>query len=285
MPIDISSTPSNHRLQQLHVSSWRRAAESLFGGIVLTRHLPATAGGAPVAISGKVGGLKYVFKRASKWDPPLLDIAARLVQDGSVVWDIGANVGLFASAAAFHAGANGKVLAIEADNDAVALLNRTCLMRPNGHAPITVLPVAVAADCGFVRFDIAARARASNALAGFGNTQMGGVKESRTLPCVTLDELLRRFSAPDVLKIDVEGAETEIMRGANDVLDKARPVIYCEVQDGTMPVIAEMLALRNYHLWDGDKFDGTSNQPLSSDTCNLLAIPQEKSEHCANRTR
>jgi FkbM family methyltransferase len=149
----------------------RRFAEVVLGPLTIKRRLPLAAGSGLLVASARVGGLKYLLKRSADWDPELLNIASLLVKEGDSVWDVGTNVGLFSKAAAFHAGAAGSVLSIEADGDAVSLLNRTCRLRSPGHAEMTVLPVAVSDSVGFVRFAIAKRARASNSIEGFGSSQ------------------------------------------------------------------------------------------------------------------
>jgi FkbM family methyltransferase len=261
----------------MSVSIARRIMEVALGPLVIKRRLPAGAGGGLVVVSGKVGGLKYLLKRSRHWDPELLNIADLLITRGHSVWDVGANVGLFSQAAAFHAGAEGKILSIEADIDAVTLLNRTCRYRMPDHAVVTILPVAVSSSVGFVRFAIAKRARASNSIEGFGSTQTGGIKETRTLPCVTLDSLLEHFRAPDVLKIDVEEAELEVLRSAELVLIQSRPIIYCEVSTKTRLEVEKLLRDRAYRLWDGRGFDGAlRGAGISDQTINLVAIPEER---------
>lgn len=257
----------------------RRMAEVMLAPITLRRRLPADAGGGRIVVNAKAGGLRYLLRPSDRLDPNLLGIARMLVKAGSSVWDIGANVGLFARAAAFHAGPEGAVLAIEADFDVVGLLNRTRLIHERDHAAITVLPVAASDSCGVVRFDIAKRARSTNAIHGFGSTQTGGVMETRTLPSVTLDSLLTHFPAPDVLKIDVEGAELGVLHGAGEVIGKVRPFIYCEVQGDTRDDVARQLRAEQYRVLDGDRRD-KNGLPLALDgeTCNVLAIPVEKWE-------
>jgi hypothetical protein len=46
-----------------------------------------------------------------------------------------------------------------------------------------------------------------------------------TVEALTLDELLRGENRVDLIKIDVEGAELEVLRGAQSVLRKARYVV------------------------------------------------------------
>ena len=91
-----------------------------------TRRLPPPFSGNRIVASGRVGGLKFLFKPSAAWDPELLRIAAALVEPGDVVWDVGANVGLFAAAAASRAGPTGRVIAVEAD-EATAVLARANL--------------------------------------------------------------------------------------------------------------------------------------------------------------
>lgn len=252
-------------------------AEFLLGSVTLRRRLPATSGGAVIYFRGRIGGLRYVLKPAAQWARRLLESCARLVHTGAAVWDVGANVGLFSRAAAFHATAEGKVLAIEADSDAVGILNRSIQHRMTQHAEITMLPVAVSSQPGFVHFDIARRARSSNAIHGYGSTQPGRFRQVRTVPCVTLDSLLSSFDQPDVLKIDVEGAEILVLENAERMLRSVRPAIHCEVQHETVDTVCHLLGRHGYRTWDADAFDGSIGSPgVSVATGNLLAIPDEK---------
>ena len=252
--------------------SIRRFAELVCGRIEFTRRLPSTSGSGLIRVSTRVGGLKYLFKTASHWDEELLSMAKLLVAPNEHVWDVGANVGLFSMAAAFHAGEGGSILSIEADIDAIALLHSTASNHWANHARISVLPVAISDDNGVVVFAIAQRARAANAIHGYGSSQMGGVSSVRAVPCMTLDRLLAFYPAPDVLKIDVEGAETLVLRGAREVLHQYRPKIYCEVNCNTAPVVCAWLKELGYAVWDGGGFVHGTRDPVSHATTNLVAI-------------
>ncbi len=255
--------------------SIRRVLEIALGPMRVKRQLPASAGGGRLVASARVGGLKYLFRGAEHLDPELLRVADLLIRKGDVVWDVGANVGLFSVAAAAIAGSDGRVISIEADIDAVALLNTTVHMRELRHAEMTVLPLAVSATCGFVQFQIAARARAANAISGYGSTQMGGVREVRTLPSVTLDELLNHFPCPDILKIDVEGAECDVLRGAENVLSVVRRRIYCEVAEQSAEKVTAILRRHKYRIWDGARFDGRLVDEIHLAANNTVAVPAE----------
>src|ERR1019366_8153086 len=71
------------------------------------------------------GGLKYLRPRLGGINPILLGLVEEVVSPGDVIWDIGANLGLFTFAAAVAAGGNGHVLAIEPDALLVGMLRRS----------------------------------------------------------------------------------------------------------------------------------------------------------------
>ena len=190
----------------------RRMAEVLLGSVKVRRTIPKCVGEGVVVANAKVGGLRYLFRSARRLDPVLFDVVQATVRPDDVVWDIGGNVGLYAAAAAGLAGRAGRIYSVEADRDAFSLLLQTAKAQPAGHAPINCLNVAVAKDCGVVNFNIAKRSRSSNFIVGFGSTQSGGVIESRLIPSLNLDVLLSAFSKPDVIKIDVEGAELVVLQ-------------------------------------------------------------------------
>jgi FkbM family methyltransferase len=256
----------------------RRMAETVLGPLVFSRRLPQRSGGGLIRVCPRAGGLKYLLKSSDRWDPELLDIAAALVSRNDSVWDVGSNVGLFSKAAAFHAGAQGNVLSIEADLDVVALLHATARRSSENEARMTVLPVAVADRQGVLSFAIARRARAANAIEGYGSTQTGGVREVRTLPCMTLDSLLSHFPAPNVLKIDVEGAEILVLNGATQILEQARPRVYCEVSTNTREQVCELLEGFGYRVWEGHGYGHGTNEQVTQATSNIVAIPTANAE-------
>lgn len=256
----------------------RSVAERLFGSVVFSRHLPASSGGGKLIVSGKVGGLKYLFKSSNAWDPELLRVSSVLVRENDTVWDIGANVGLFAKSAAYLAGAGGCVYAIEADADAQVLLNRTISFASKDEAPITLLPVAVSNQVGWEIFAISRRARASNSLAGYGSSSTGGVLQRRTIPAVTLDKLLENFPPPDVLKVDVEGAEVKVFEGAKSILTTVRPMIYCEISGKNMRELDRKFRKSSYKFMNGEEVMSYESLYRANDKIgfNTVAVPEER---------
>jgi FkbM family methyltransferase len=208
----------------------RRFVERSTRGWRFRRRMPKAFGRHPIFVSPSAG-LKYLFKPMHQTDTALLRNAAELVRPGETVWDIGASIGLFTIAAAFRVGAAGKVLALEPDTWIVELLRRSASAQPPTSGEITIIPAAAASEVAVRDFSIARRARAANALSAHGGSQMGGVAEEHKVVCLSLDWLLTQMSAPDLVKIDVEGAETEVVDGAREMLAKVRPRFLCEVSE------------------------------------------------------
>lgn len=229
----------------------RSIAETVTHRLVLKRRLPAPFEDVQLYVSSE-SGLRYLKRKLTNVDPDLLRAATRLVQSGDVVWDVGANIGLFSFAAAARAGHTGTVLAIEADTWNVGLLRRSGALSGAG-AGVQVLPAAVSDTVGISSFNIAVRSRSTNHLATVaGSTQTGGVRETQLVPSVTLDYLLGHFPGPDVLKIDIEGAESLALQGANEVLS-LRPVLICEVAQENATAVRDLLKPHGYRFFDGEQ--------------------------------
>ncbi len=228
----------------------RAIAETLSRNLVFRRSFSARFGHARIVITPEAG-LKYWRLNVDRTDPVLLSAVAHLVKPGSVVWDIGANVGLFSVAAAALSGAQGLVLSVDADEWLMSLVRRSIELNGKRIAPIHQVTTAVSDREGVSQFHIARRSRSSNFLAGCGASQTGGTREVRTVPATTLDRLAEQYPPPDVVKIDVEGAELLVLEGGRKILAKTRPALFCEVSpenaDGVTRLLTQELG---YDLFD-----------------------------------
>jgi len=253
----------------------RALLERLSRDRVVRRRLPRALGGAALYVSPDAA-LKLWRRDLSQADPLLLRLAAELVRPGAAVWDIGANVGLFTFAAAFRSGPAGRVLAVEADDWLAALVRRSAAAAGPAYAPVDVLAAAVADRPGVADLWIAERGRAGNHLrtAG-GSTQTGGHRETRKVVTVTLDGLLADFPAPELVKIDVEGAEALCLQGAGRLLAEVRPAVICEVTAENAEAVAEQFRRHGYALFDAAAAPEL-RRPLAVPVWNTLALPGER---------
>jgi FkbM family methyltransferase len=202
-------------------------------------------------------------------------MAKLLVSKGDVVWDVGANLGIFSSAAAFMSGPSGRVIAYEADVWLVNLLLRTSRSLGATYAPIDVVNIAIAGDFGFAEFAIAARSREANFLMMTGGaTPAGGVRSSYRMLTQSLDNMLTISDKPKVVKIDIECAELIALRGAKRLINDVRPRIVCEVDPNNANPLNELLTKANYKVYNAEN-SGMLPVPVVLPTLNSLFVPCE----------
>ena len=99
--------------------------------------------------------------------------------------------------------------------------------------PVAIYPTALSDTTGHARFFIASRLDSSSLLApGPGQKAAFGVVSSAetTVEVARLDEFFRPWNLipPILLKLDVQGAELQVLRGADRILELI-DAIYCEV--------------------------------------------------------
>lgn len=231
------------------------------------RRFPAHLGGARFWASTE-GSLKLLKRSPDDFDPTLLPLTRRFVREGMNVWDIGANVGVFTFAAAGLVGAKGSVTAIEADTWCVDLLRRSSRMRQTSAVGrVTVIPVAVSDRIGVASFEVSQRARAVNHLAQTdGSVFAGAPRETQSVPTLTLDTLRDSAPRPDVVKIDIEGAEKLALAGATALLREDRPVLIMEAEDDVMTELVAMLDEVGYAF-------ETPPEPGTGTSYTLAALP------------
>jgi FkbM family methyltransferase len=234
----------------------------------LKRHLPSDFGRNPFLVSpdSALGYWKFGIEN------DLFDFAREFVTPGSVVWDVGANIGLFTLTAAHRAGPSGKVISLEADPWLADLLNQSVAMQPTSSAPVQVISAAASDENGIATFCIAKRGRSSNYLADAGgNSQSGGIRRSCSVITVTLDWVMEHCSLPPrVIKIDVEGAELSVLKGSRGVFAEFHPVILCEVTHNQETVTKLLLDL-GYRLFN---WDSPAREKVGTACYNTLALPE-----------
>jgi FkbM family methyltransferase len=250
----------------------RTALERATHRLVVRRRLPSPFTAAKLYATTE-GGLRYLRPRLDRVDPVLLRLADEVIRPGDSIWDIGANLGLFTFAAAVAAGPTGRILAVEPDTALVGLLRRSAAANPR-QALVDVLPAAVSDELGVNRFHIARRNRSTSHLDGFGTSQTGGIRTTQLVPTLTMDWMAVHLSLPDIIKIDVEGAEMKVLSGAGQLLHY-HPTIICEVAGANAEPVQKLLASHGYTLYDGDQ-PPSRRIPMVTAPPNTLAI-----SHCS----
>lgn len=148
------------------------------------------------------------------------------LREPMIVFDVGANVGELTLLFSRFAGDAGGVHAFEASLTTYKKLERVCEATERRNVRLNHL--ALSDEIGAIRLNVYADAfsafnsEAARPLKNYGlDAEPVGVEET---PATTVDEYCRKneIERVDLLKIDVEGAELQVMRGARRMLEAKR---------------------------------------------------------------
>lgn len=156
------------------------------------------------------------------YEPETDELFSKILREGDVYVDVGAQVGYTAAFAAKHIGPSGHMVLFEPDPRAWERLQQTIASSPAQRSPgITAKNNACSNAAGEVTLNI---------LPTLGHSQIGGgdfaSREARPVQVhsVTLDDSLTQLgvTAIRLLKVDVEGHEIEVFEGASALLAQKR---------------------------------------------------------------
>jgi FkbM family methyltransferase len=168
-------------------------------------------------------------------EPPVAEALRRHLPVGGVLWDVGANIGYFAALGGRIVGPEGQVLALDPVPEhassvaAIAALNAMPWVRS--------LQAAAWREAGEVELVLPG----DGAWAHLAQTVAGRAEGRRiAAAALRLDDLLDdpAVRIPDVVKIDVEGAELGVLDGLERTVAAHRPVLVVETHDTADGVVA-----------------------------------------------
>lgn len=171
----------------------------------------------------------------NSWEPSETEYFISKLHEGDVVLDIGANVGWFSLVAAKYIGAKGKVHAFEPRPDTGRALARTIADNALGNV-IKFWPYALTDRAGTVELAWAPNSDNPGGSHLVGKSRPVGAA-SASVQAAPLDELLPDV-APDVVKMDIEGAEPLAIRGMVKALSRSRPPILSELHTGQLKQVS-----------------------------------------------
>lgn len=196
-------------IDALHLS--RAAADAWRGEMVrlsdMTVHVPGTRRERLSMIAGNL----RIHRLLDRW-----------VRPGATVVDVGANIGYNTIHAARRAGPAGRVIALEPTPDTLQVLRRN--IAASGLANVIIEPVAAGRVSGTRDFFVRGPNSAVNSL--YPDSRYAHVTSVLPVPVVPLDDLVD--GAADVVKVDVEGAEIEVLEGMSRMLSNPSIVAIVE---------------------------------------------------------
>ena len=193
-------------------------------------------------------------------------------KESSLFIDVGANAGYFSIIWAFH-NPFGRVYAFEASPRNVNILEQN-ISRNHLHEQVRIFPIALGRESAELPFDCG-----PSDLTGWGGIVKKKTGSSISVKVESLDSLIRLNEVVDVLKIDVEGADTWVLMGAKNLLMSKRiKTIYFEQNKTRLG----MLGIREDEAINFLKSVGYRVYALSntaSDIVDWAAVPDGEGEN------
>jgi FkbM family methyltransferase len=162
------------------------------------------------------------------FDPKDCRIVRRLVRSGDVILDAGANVGFYSLLAAKWMRGNGAVHAFEPFPETARRFERNLELNSNLRSLVHLHRIALSDFNGKARMSVPDQSNQ-------GCNHLGTTGECE-VEVMTLDAFCEKqqLSRVDLIKIDVEGAEVALLKGAEQTIRRFRPILMIEVNPATL---------------------------------------------------
>jgi FkbM family methyltransferase len=218
---------------------------------------------------------KFIFVFRENYEPELAYLEEFLAP-GKTFVDVGANFGIYTMVASKLVGEGGRVVAFEPTAQSFKVLTQNIIL--NGFKNALAFQVALSEKAGTAQLYYGMDP-VRNSL-GKDPSWDGGAEEVAT---ESLDSVLQRTSVGwvDVIKIDVEGAEELVLRGANKVVTSMRPVIIYEINAWASTHLGlskhgatKLLQGLGYDFYIGKQPAKSSPEESSAGYFNVVAIPR-----------
>jgi FkbM family methyltransferase len=209
-----------------------------------------------------------------------LDLLLSHVVEGSVVVEVGANIGCDTVALARKVGSTGRVFAFEPQRIIYQMLCANLAI--NGIWNVLAERAALGSAPGLLRVPPVDYSKPGN----FGGVALQD-QGAEPVQVLTLDAY--QLERCDLIKIDVEGMELEVLKGAAGTISRTRPAIYCENdREEKSPALIGFLRALDYALyWHFPAMFNADNfcknpvnvfQRSGKDivSMNMLCLPREK---------
>lgn len=196
------------------VNLWTRTLKK--GNVSRVAYLPH---GIKVKVDLSIPYERMVYLQAEEWDE-LIYLNSKL-KAGDTFIDVGANIGLWTLVAARSVGISGKVYSFEPNPSTYQKLKDNVLLN-NVKTIVESKQAAVSDTSGSVFFNCAAEHNVSSIA-----DSKAIASDTISVPSIKLDALLGDQRI-DGIKIDTEGYELSVLKGAANLLTKQRPFLIVE---------------------------------------------------------
>lgn len=160
-----------------------------------------------------------IIVRGDHYEPEMKNVLLRYLKEGSVFIDLGANEGYFSIIASRYVGANGRVIAVEPQSRLRSVIDAN--IGANNCRNIQLIRAAIFSQTGQVDIRLSSD-RNTGSTSLYRTTKY--LLPLEKVPSLTLAELLEKNGIDhcDLMKIDIEGAEYDVLIGAEATLRQGR---------------------------------------------------------------
>jgi FkbM family methyltransferase len=165
---------------------------------------------------------RYINYFPADYEAENFSFLKQQVKPGNTVLDIGAHIGFFANITAQMVGNAGKVFAFEPTPSTYAMLQKMCADN-NNTGIVTPVNKAVGKEDGSITFYVSDdKIDNTNSTVGY---REGSNHKPIDIPLTSVDNFVQQqgLQQVDFIKIDVEGAEYDTIRGAAETMQKFKP--------------------------------------------------------------
>lgn len=165
------------------------------------------------------------------YEPWVSNFIARCLKPGHVALDVGANIGCHTLVMADAVGETGCVLAFEPNPRILQRLHAN--LQVNRFDRVEVFPLALGDESGEASIFAPAETEPNQGLASMHRSNLGSGCDSVTVRVRMLDDIVRerKLERVDLIKLDVEGHELQVLKGASKTLEQFKPVLVFEFSD------------------------------------------------------
>jgi len=231
--------------------------------------------------------LGLIARGAKRYEAHYVDVCRDLIGPADLVFDVGANIGVYTLSFAAWTASAGKVIAFEPDPANLSLLESS--VRKSKCENVVIRKTALGKKPGRESFSVD-RATGSTGHLGhgptYGEVTFGAARETLVnVEVTTLDDEAERWGPPNFIKLDVESGEFDVLSGGRSLLERHRPFLISELSDwnddsragenteSKASLATKLLSDCGYSIWDLD-----TGSPVQGGEVvwMVLALPRER---------